>query len=150
MDVKVEHSVEKELANLNRNFPVFQAAKRFGDPEDIWLSNLARAESGSLPTYATTAANEILARQAELRGQIRSSTFLSYRPEPEVEDLGPEATCDPMGPPGDHFASRETEALPPPVADDGATGSVGYQEELSQSKRHLRSQGPVVNQVIKN
>ncbi len=110
------------------------------------MSNLARAKSGgSLPTYATTAANEILARQAELRGQIRNSTFLGSRPEPEVEDLGSETPCDPMGPLGGRSPSRETEVLPPPIANDGVAGSAGYEEELSQSRRHLRSQGPVVN-----
>ena len=62
-----------------------------------------------------------------------------------MEDLGPETPCDPMGLSGGCSPSLKTVVLPPPVADDRAAGSAGFQEELSQSSMHLRSQGPIVN-----
>ena len=110
------------------------------------MSNLARAESGgSLPTYATVAANEMLARQAELRERIRSSTFVGHQQEPEVEDLGPEDSYDQREQDDARSPSLETVVLPPPMEELGATGSASFQEELLQAGRRLRSQGPVID-----
>lgn len=72
-----------------------------------------------------------MALQAELREQIRGSTVLGHCPRPDVEDLGLETPCDPMGLSGSRSPSLETVVLPAPVDDDGAAGSASFQEELS-------------------